>query len=431
MEPVRHSALIGGMPDSKILASVLKNGDPTVQVYVVGGAVRDFLFHQFHGQPNTTYKPKDTDLTTNLSEEEILIRLRSDFAMQHRIGVKQKESVDTFGVVFANVDGRGPYEIAPFRKDIGGSDGRRPDSVERGNIFDDAMRRDLTINNLYYDMEQEVILDFNPNGQGVTDIRNKTVRTVGNPFDRFEEDKLRVLRLVRFFSRFNSGRIIESLDSDTLAAIAKYKKLHDFRGMSAERIQSEFILGLAQSLNTENFLRNYVDLDLMPAVFPSIDLDLSLLSRLNNTKNHKVILALLLAKESNVGQILNTLKYSSSMFDAVEFLVEALRFSTEDAVRVLKLRDRRILKKKIPLTSEEQLQNALIISEISEDLNLLAQIIEDTERQLILRHLVTYEPLTISGESLMLQGFQKEQIGARQRELIQQGYAESLESVLN
>lgn len=429
MEPVRHNAIIQDIVDPRVIAEVLKDGDPSVVVYVVGGFVRDYLFHQFHGDKNLPYQAKDIDLTTNLSESEILTRLKSPLAKEYKIGVKEKQSVDTFGVVFANVSGRGPFEIAPFRKDIGSSDGRHPDRVERGTIYEDAMRRDLTINNLYYNFDEHVILDFNSNGQGITDIRNKTVRTVGDPFKRFEEDKLRVLRLVRFFSRFNPGLIVEYLDGKTLAAIGKYKRLHDFRGMSPERIQTEFVLGLAQSLDTANYLQNYIDLDLLQAVFPDIELDLTKIRRLGTMKNHKVVLAALLANNDNVGEILNALKYPSSTSDAVSFLVAAMRFHPENAVELLKARDRRVLRKKEPLTSEEEANNLAIIAEIRQDIFDLASLTDDSRRKMLLQHLATYEPLIISGELLMMQGFQKEQIGIRQRELIQQGYAESLAAI--
>lgn len=430
MNPVQCNAMIEDLVDPKVIAEVLKANNPSVEVYIVGGAVRDYLFHQFHGDPSKVYKPKDTDLTTNLSEAEILVQLRSPLARLRHIGVKEKQSIDTFGVVFANVEGRGPYEIAPFRKDGPSSDGRHPDHVERGTIYEDAMRRDLTINNLYYDMDEHVILDFNPHGQGIQDIQDKVVRTVGDPFSRFEEDKLRVLRLVRFFSRFNPGLIVTSLDSNTLSAIERYKNLHSFRGMSPERIQTEFLLGLTQSLNTANYLLNYADLDLLRSVFPNCeDIDLGIIPRLHNIKSPRVVLAALLRRNSNVGQLLNALCYPTSIIRGVEFLIRAMKFEPQNAVDVLRERDRYI--RKNPVTHEEFMANAAEVNETRQDLRDLMSITDDPKRKAILNHLCIYSPLIVDGEELMMQGLKGPQIGARQKELIQQHYSESLASHLN
>ena len=93
-----------------ILSNFLKAEQDNVEVYVVGGAVRDFLLHKFHGDSTEEFKPKDYDITTNLSEEEILERLQTPLAKKHGIKVKEKTSIDTFGVVFVNFRGKN-YEV--------------------------------------------------------------------------------------------------------------------------------------------------------------------------------------------------------------------------------------------------------------------------------------------------------------------------------
>ena len=189
MRPETSPANIPFLNDIFILANLLKQGDESIEVYIVGGAVRDYLLHKYFGELNTVYNPKDIDITTNLSEEEIIQRLRVELAYQLDVKVNEKTSIDTFGVVYVNINDNN-YEVAPFRKDIGGEDGRHPDTVERGTIYEDAMRRDFTINNLYYDFYKKEILDFNPNGQGLKDVGRKLVRCVGNPIQRFTEDRL-------------------------------------------------------------------------------------------------------------------------------------------------------------------------------------------------------------------------------------------------
>lgn len=315
---------------------LLKRILATPHVYMVGGGVRDYLFQKFHGLPGQSYSPKDIDLTTDISEEEILQRLRSPEALGAGVKVSEKESVDTFGVVFANVNGR-DYEIAPFRKDVGVADGRRPERVERAEIAEDAMRRDLTMNNLYYDFEKEEIIDFNPEGQGVQDIKDKVTRPVGDPFERFEEDRLRVLRLLRFFSRFNEGDIKQFLDPRTAQAIEHYK---DLPGITPERIQQEFMAGLNKSIDTAAYLKNYASLGLFDRVFPGMQVDVSGIDRLRHSKNPKVVLAWLLRGNTNVGQSLNQIKYPNEISDVVDFLVSTLNLDPEQAHKLIKSRSR-------------------------------------------------------------------------------------------
>lgn len=429
----------------KILADLLKNDDPDTGVYIVGGAVRDYLFALHHGDPSS-YVPKDVDLTTNLSEEEILARLSTEYAVRAGVTVKEKESVDTFGVVFASVSGSQTIEIAPFRKDVGGSDGRHPDRVERGTIRDDAMRRDLTFNNLYFDLETKFILDLNPNGQGLKDVKSKTARMVGDPAARFDEDKLRVLRFVRFFSRFNPARIVNCIDDETKAAIEKFKRLYDFKGITGERIQMEFMAGMKQSQHLVNFMRNYEDLDLFENVFPGMHVDVVNAYRLGTvrisiSKNPRAVLAWLLRKNENVGQRLNELKYPNEISEPVQFLVNVLNFDAESVPMILKSRDRRLIrtgKKKTELTSEEVKANERMMQETWDDLTDLASIVgyntamaegyglrPDTVHRL--DHLRSYQPPQVSGEDLMSRNFVGRAIGAEQQRLILEDYFASFD----
>lgn len=415
-----------GVHDQNIrtLSQALKQGDPATQVYVVGGAVRDFL----HG-----IQPKDLDLTTNLSEEEILERLRTRFAAQHGISVKEKTSVDTFGVVFATINGEN-YEVAPFRKDIGGSDGRRPDAVERGTMYDDAMRRDLTVNNLYYDIDKGVILDFNPGGQGLKDIESKRVQAVGDPSARFNEDKLRVLRLVRFFSRFNPGDIIEHLDASHRAAIEQFKSLD---GITPERVESEFVSGIKQSLNTSSFLKNLADLGLMPRVFPNLNVDVQGIGRLGNLKNIKVILAWLLRNNQNVDKALNQLKYPADVFEPVQFLINAMTFGDEHAFATVRNRDKRLLKGNVAGPSGAPMQpheidahNQQTTATTQQDLNDLARVVGDPSIAGKLTHLGNYQPPKIDTNQLMAQGLKGPQIGDEQKRLTASHYSQSFQDYL-
>jgi tRNA nucleotidyltransferase/poly(A) polymerase len=155
-----------------------KNG---FKLYVVGGAVRDALLGK---------KPKDFDLVTDAHPDKVE-------EIMAKSGLRTLPTGKAFGVINVFTD-QGEYEIATMRKDIGS--GRRPDSVEYTDINHDVLRRDLTINALFYDIDTHEIVDL---VGGVQDLKNGVIRTVGNPQQRFEEDPLRILRFFRFFSKFN------------------------------------------------------------------------------------------------------------------------------------------------------------------------------------------------------------------------------------
>jgi tRNA nucleotidyltransferase/poly(A) polymerase len=137
-----------------------KNG---FKLFLVGGAVRDFLLKQ---------KIKDFDLATDAIPDKVE-------EMMKDAGFRTLPTGKSFGVINVFTD-QGEYEIATFREDIGS--GRRPDAVSFTNIEGDVKRRDLTINALFYDIDSKEIVDL---VGGVNDLKQGIVRTVGAPEDRF------------------------------------------------------------------------------------------------------------------------------------------------------------------------------------------------------------------------------------------------------
>ncbi len=452
-----------------ILSRHLKAGDSDTVVYVVGGAVRDYLNNK---------KPKDIDLTTNISGKEILERLRTPEAQQDGIKVKEKET-ETFGVVFVTmpevdgedgevdgedgeVDGEDgeynkvdEYEIAPFRKDVGIADGRRPEKTERGTIYDDSMRRDLTMNNLYYDFDNHKILDYNPNGQGIEDIKNGVARTVGNPFERFNEDKLRVLRLVRFFSRFNAGNIIEKLDSNTRDAIEKYKNLQS-HGITPERIFQELVGqvdrkgkrkgGIYHSMITSSFLKNLTSLDLMKSIFPNLNVDIQGIDRLGNCKNVNVILAWLLRNNKNVGEKLKNLTYPSEITTSVELLLQLYEKFKNSGNQFSKIhaltKERDKYLPNIPKISELEslgekksrekleLKRQKMSAKMQQDINEFSKVLGvdlNTDR---FTHFASYKPMQIDTQELISRGLKGPEIGQEQNKVRDQHYNQSFEDFL-
>jgi poly(A) polymerase len=123
------------------------------------------------------------------------------------------------------------FEVATFRKDLPYIDGRHPQGIEMSTAREDALRRDFTINGMFYDPLEEVIHDF---VHGQEDIRLGVIRTIGNPNERFFEDRLRMLRAFRFAARFSFA-----IDPDTQEAIRENAdKL--FPAVAMERVWQEF-----------------------------------------------------------------------------------------------------------------------------------------------------------------------------------------------
>lgn len=179
------------------------------EALIVGGGPRDLILGN---------KPKDFDISTNVPMNTIC-RLFNSFD----IG-KNKE----FGIVVVK-HGNYIFEIANFRADSTYSDNRHPDSIEFVKTFkEDTARRDFTINILGMDLEGNVI-DYH---NGLSDLNNKILRTVGNAQDRFKEDALRILRAIRFAVRFDL-----TIDESAVKAIEALK--WSLKNISAERIKDE------------------------------------------------------------------------------------------------------------------------------------------------------------------------------------------------
>src|SRR5580700_2115659 len=159
--------------------------------YFNGGCVRDMV---------RGVEPHDFDIATSATPEQV----QALFAKTVQVGA-------AFGVILVVENGY-QFEVATFRSDEAYIDGRRPTGVRFGSPEEDAQRRDFTINGLFYDpMGEGRIIDF---VGGRADIERKLVRTIGDPHHRFTEDKLRLLRCVRFAA--NLGYEIEAVTFDTV-----------------------------------------------------------------------------------------------------------------------------------------------------------------------------------------------------------------------
>jgi poly(A) polymerase len=209
--------------------------------YFAGGCVRDILLGLI---------PSDYDVATNATPERVLKLFRRTV----KVGL-------SFGVVrVVAPKGGWDVEVATFRSDGVYSDGRRPDSVTYGDAKEDALRRDFTINGMFMDpLDHDRVIDF---VGGRDDLARRILRAIGNPRDRFTEDKLRLIRAVRFAARFDL-----TMDPLTEQAI---RDMADQLGVVAfERIAQEFRKMLAHS-SRARAVSLCRDLGLMPTLLPNL-----------------------------------------------------------------------------------------------------------------------------------------------------------------
>ncbi len=189
-----------------IIDVLIDNG---FKAFVVGGCVRDILMKK---------KPKDFDIATSAKPEDVknLFKKSIDTGIEH-------------GTVTVVID-KEMYEVTTFRIDGDYIDNRKPNSVEFTNdVYEDMRRRDFTVNAIAYNDSDGFIDFFN----GFEDIQKKIIRGVGDPYQRFDEDALRMLRAIRF-----SATLDFSIEESTYNAIIEKKEL--LKNISVERIREEF-----------------------------------------------------------------------------------------------------------------------------------------------------------------------------------------------
>jgi poly(A) polymerase len=209
------------------------------QALLCGGCVRDLLLGR---------EPTDYDVTTDATPERVMSLFPDGIA----VGAQ-------FGVILVPHDGM-KVEVATFRSDIGYSDGRHPDRVEYSQTpEEDVKRRDFTINGLLMRHNTREILDY---VQGQQDLKAGVIRAIGEPHRRFAEDKLRMLRAVRFAARFGF-----EIEAATFSAIGLHAP--DVAAVSSERIRDELT-----KLLTEGAARRGFELldqtGLLPVVLPEV-----------------------------------------------------------------------------------------------------------------------------------------------------------------
>lgn len=208
--------------------------------YFAGGWVRDFLM----GHPS-----EDIDIATN-APLQIILDL---FPRTYQVGI-------AFGVVIVAIEGD-QFEVATFRRDLDYESGRRPRQIELAAPEEDALRRDFTINGMFYDPLNDKVIDF---VGGAHDLKRRLIRTIGDPFERFFEDRLRMIRAVRFAARFGF-----TIDLATEEAIRENSDLL-FPAVAVERVWQELSKMARYPASFDSALITLHRLELLPILFPQL-----------------------------------------------------------------------------------------------------------------------------------------------------------------
>jgi len=301
--------------------------DKGFEAVFAGGCVRDIIMN---------IEPKDYDVATNATPDEI----KANFTISKFVG-------ESFGVSLVN-----GIEVATFRTDGEYSDGRRPDSVKFCSMEEDAKRRDLTINAIFFDPITEKHIDF---VGGLQDIAQRIIRFVGDPIDRINEDALRLLRAVRFMTKYN---LYFSSDEqfDKMEALA-----WKVSTLSEERILEELKKGLSLK-NSKKYINNLLEFGILDWILPEVSNlflneqdpiwhpegdvlthTLLALSSLPEEVDWRVKFAVLIhdigkpATQTFEEERIRNHRHSNVGADMAEVLCERLRMSNEDTKHIVSL----------------------------------------------------------------------------------------------
>src|SRR6202049_3588662 len=258
MPRMKTSGITHILSARSFLAAVLKDFASSIvrtlrehdhQAYLVGGCVRDLLLGR---------EPADYDVATSATPLQVMEIFPDTFAVGAQFGVvlvplpaevvasnTSTKNSESGGAAACASSEASVVEVATFRSDIGYSDGRHPDEVRFSeDPRKDVARRDFTINGMLLDPLTDEVLDF---VGGRRDLESKIIRAIGDPERRFAEDKLRMLRALRFAARFGY-----SIEQSTLAAIPKLAP--EIHIVSRERVRDELTKMLTEGHARDAFL---------------------------------------------------------------------------------------------------------------------------------------------------------------------------------
>ena len=357
------------------------------EAYIVGGCVRDAILG---------FEPNDYDITTSASPNTIQ-EIFKDF--------KCIETGIEHGTVSVVIEDE-IFEITTYRIEGEYKDHRRPDKVDfTDRLEEDLKRRDFTINALAYNEKKGLIDLFG----GKEDLNNKIIKTVGNPYDRFNEDGLRMIRAIRFSSKLNF-----TIEKETLKAI--YDKSFIINNISLERITDEFTK-IILSDKPEN-IKYLFETKLLKYLNISNEDDIGKLKQFYNeivilkkiNKNLEKRLALLdyIVEKNNINckSFCNELIYSKKIIKNHNIILTLLKNIEIDHLNKVEIKkilsgvDRNLL--------EEYLDISRIIydkeKKVDEIIDILSEIEENNECYII-------KNLKVNGRDIMSLGYKNKEVG--------------------
>lgn len=357
------------------------------EAYIVGGCVRDALLD---------VTPHDYDITTS-APPHVVLDIFKDF-----------ECIETgieHGTVSVLIDSN-VYEITTYRIEGEYKDHRRPDSVDFTNkLEEDLKRRDFTINAMAYNEKDNLIDLFG----GKEDLKNKIIKTVGNPYDRFNEDGLRMIRAIRFSSKLNF-----LIEEETLQAI--YNNAQIIKNISLERITDEFTK-IILSDKPENIvylfktkLLKYLDISDEENKEKIEDLykKIGLLNEIDKdlTKRLATLDYLIEELDINCKSFCDSLIYSKKIIKNHNIILKCLKNINIEELNKIEIK--KILNKIEKSLFEQYLDISKAICKNEKKINNIIDILKEIEEN---NECYTIKNLKINGNDIIYLGYKNKEIG--------------------
>ena len=339
------------------------------EAFIVGGCVRDSLLGD---------EPKDYDITTNALPTQVE-QLFSD--------LKVIETGIRHGTVTVIIN-KEPYEITTYRTDVKYSDHRHPDEVRYAlTLGEDLSRRDFTVNAMAYNEENGLIDSFN----GVNDLNEGIIRCVGDPDTRFNEDALRILRCIRFASRYGFR-----IEKNTESALFRNREL--LRYVSVERIATEFNEIITSNKANEYLSRYRI---IFETVMPQLeDLDFSLIGKVNRRLYMRISALFVLDDSLSAVGMLRHMHYSNKIIDEVSTLLDHIDSPLETDYDIRRMFFEIGIKATNDLLSLKKARGDDL------DYGMIRKRIRELRKSFIAR-----DQMNINGDDLMILGYRGREIG--------------------
>ena len=357
------------------------------EAYIVGGCVRDAILG---------IKPNDYDITTNATPKTIKNIFR---------GFKCIETGIEHGTISVVIDEE-IYEITTYRIEGEYKDHRRPENVDFTNkLEEDLKRRDFTINAMAYN-ENEGLVDL---FEGKRDIENKIIKTVGNPYDRFNEDGLRMIRAIRFSSKLDF-----QIEKDTLLAI--YNNATIIKNISLERITDEFnkvmlsnkpeniiYLFKTKLLNNLN-ISSEEDENKIEKLYKKI----SILKKIDKVLVKRLVVLDYIIENLNIDckMFCKQLVYSKKTNKDHDIILDLIKET--DINNLDKIKIKKILNQIDRKLFEDYLDINRVIYEDEENYEKIIDILKEIEEN---KECYTIKNLKVNGKDIMAQGYENKAVG--------------------